>query len=59
VCDATPPPVRLGSLDGGVACVPDNGASVPEALAAVDLALYRAKQGGRNRAVNATDVDTA
>jgi hypothetical protein len=39
--------------------VPDNGASVPEALAAVGLALYRVKQGGRNRAVNVTDVDTA
>jgi diguanylate cyclase (GGDEF)-like protein len=50
-------PVITVSL--GIAGVPDNGASVPEALAAVNAALYRAEQGGRNRAVNATDVDTA
>jgi diguanylate cyclase (GGDEF)-like protein/PAS domain S-box-containing protein len=33
----------------GVACYPNNGASVEEVVRAADAALYRAKEGGRNR----------
>lgn len=41
----------------GVACLPDNGTSPPEALGAVDAALYRAKQRGRNCVVSAKKAD--
>ncbi len=44
--DAGLPPV---SLSCGVAIYPDHGSTVDTLLRAADQALYRAKQGGRNR----------
>lgn len=41
----------------GVACLPDKGTSLSEALAAADAALYRAKQRGRNCVVSAKKAD--
>lgn len=39
----------------GVAVFPDHGASGEEVIRAADLALYRAKEGGRNRVVTAAE----
>lgn len=42
-----PAPVMTISI--GVACLPDNGTTVALLMQAADKALYRAKEGGRNR----------
>jgi two-component system cell cycle response regulator len=42
------------TISAGVACHPGHGSTVRELVAAADLALYRAKQGGRNRVERAT-----
>ena len=39
------------TLSIGVAMIPDNARDGQAALKAADAALYRAKQGGRNRVV--------
>ncbi|SDI93241.1 diguanylate cyclase (GGDEF) domain-containing protein [Frankineae bacterium MT45] len=39
------------SLSIGLACFPDHGATMDELLQAADTALYRAKNGGRNKVV--------
>ena len=46
---------RLGAvtLSIGIAVCPDNGDSVEHLLKAADDALYRAKEGGRDRIVTA------
>ena len=45
------------TISAGVACQVPDGESTPEALLAqADAHLYRAKQAGRNRADDGTDV---
>jgi diguanylate cyclase (GGDEF)-like protein len=45
-------PLRV-TLSAGVASHPEDGASVPDLLAAADAALYRAKAAGKNRVEHA------
>jgi diguanylate cyclase (GGDEF)-like protein len=42
------------TVSAGVAAFPDNGGNLTEVLRAADRALYRAKDGGRNRSVVAS-----
>ena len=37
------------TVSAGVACYPHGGAEPEDVLAAADIALYRAKEAGRNR----------
>jgi diguanylate cyclase (GGDEF)-like protein len=46
IADGTPIPVTISA---GVAAYPDHGTGVKDLVAAADAALYRAKDGGRNR----------
>jgi len=46
-------PLKVVSLSGGVATFPDDGRTGTDLIAAADAALYRAKQGGRNRVMRA------
>jgi diguanylate cyclase (GGDEF)-like protein len=57
--------LRLESLEAlpnitmsiGVACSPDHGETREELIHAADVALYRAKAGGRDRVVVASNGD--
>lgn len=51
-------PIRA-TISLGVACFPDDGASIPELNLAADVAVYQAKGQGRNRVVCAGDVPEA
>ena len=42
-----------GTLSLGVACFPDHGRSSDQLIQAADIALYKAKTGGRNRVIKA------
>jgi len=53
VCSGTGPRV---SFSIGVAAFPDDAATCEELIAISDQALYRAKAGGRNRVVVASDI---
>ena len=46
-------PMKRVTVSGGVATFPDDAQDAVELLLAADAALYRAKQGGRNRVVRA------
>ncbi len=46
-------PLGRVTISGGVACFPDDALDSVELLRAADAALYRAKQGGRNRVESA------
>src|SRR5512132_880546 len=48
-------PVRI-TISGGLAIFPTHGQSTPELFKAADVALYEAKQQGRNRILVATSV---
>jgi diguanylate cyclase (GGDEF)-like protein len=42
-------PFGFVSISGGIACFPNHGRSIQEAIRLADGALYRAKESGRNR----------
>lgn len=42
-------PLGIVSISGGIACFPSDGRSIQEVTRHADAALYRAKEGGRNR----------
>jgi diguanylate cyclase (GGDEF)-like protein len=44
-------PLGRLTISLGIACYPDDGNTIHDLLAAADLALYRAKEQGRNRTV--------
>ena len=46
-------PLKTVSLSGGVATFPDDGRSSSDLISAADAALYRGKQAGRNRVMQA------
>ncbi|NBF40603.1 MAG: diguanylate cyclase, partial [Spirochaetes bacterium] len=55
----TPPPGGITiqpTLSIGVAALAGADMSVPELIKAADSAMYRAKRGGRNRIVRASDA---
>lgn len=47
------------SFSIGIACYPEHGATAEEVLRAADAALYRAKQTGRDRVVQASHIHQA
>ncbi len=51
------PPMPSVTMSIGVACTPDHGETREQLVHAADAALYRAKEGGRDRVVVATDGD--
>jgi len=52
-------PLGRVTISGGVACFPDDALDSVELLRSADTALYRAKQGGRNRVVAAKSLAPA
>ncbi|MCF3641934.1 diguanylate cyclase [Rhizobium sp. TRM95111] len=50
--------LRVGS-SAGIACFPLHGETVHDLMVVADVALYAAKNGGRNRAVYAGDAERA
>lgn len=45
-------PFGFLSISGGIACFPNHGRSIQEVVRLADRALYKAKEGGRNRIVS-------
>jgi diguanylate cyclase (GGDEF)-like protein len=56
---ATIPEGKPTSVSIGVALYPDDGTQEPELLHAADLALYRAKQSGRDRVMLSENLRAA
>ena len=50
-------PGRSLTISAGVGCYPQQGASIDDVLAAVDAALYAAKEAGRDRVAVAPPID--
>ena len=44
-------PFGFLSISGGIACFPNHGRSIQEVVRLADIALYKAKESGRNRIV--------
>ena len=55
--DPSGPPMPNATMSIGVACSPDHGETREELIHAADVALYRAKAGGRDQVVVASDGD--
>ena len=53
--DPSVPPMPTATMSIGVACSPDHGETRDELIDAADVALYRAKAGGRDQVVVASD----